>query len=68
MEFFPANEFNQDWEIVVRTMGIRYVAWQGNQKYTGDELPAFSQSSTLDDFALDVQAVMRAVAEELNGQ
>jgi len=68
MEFFPANEFNQDWEIVVRTMGIRYVAWQGNRKYTGDELPAFSQSSTLDDFALDVQAVMRAVAEELNGQ
>jgi hypothetical protein len=31
MEFFPPNEFNQDWETVVRTMGIRYVAWQGNQ-------------------------------------
>jgi hypothetical protein len=31
MEFFPPDEFNQDWETVVRTMGIRYVAWQGNQ-------------------------------------
>ncbi|KAI0278082.1 hypothetical protein BGY98DRAFT_934005 [Russula aff. rugulosa BPL654] len=31
MEFFPPNEFNQDWETVVRTMGIHYVAWQGNQ-------------------------------------
>lgn len=31
MEFFPPNEFNRGWEIVVRSMGIRYVAWQGNQ-------------------------------------
>jgi hypothetical protein len=31
MEFFPPNEFNRDWEIVVGSMGIRYVAWQGNQ-------------------------------------
>ena len=31
MELFPPNEFNRDWETVVRTMGIRYVAWQGNQ-------------------------------------
>jgi len=84
MEFFPSNGFNRDWEIVVRTMGIRYVAWQGNQcvlillyddfpdlttryrKYTGDDLPAFSQSSTHDDFALDAPAVIRAITEELN--
>jgi hypothetical protein len=31
MEFFPPNEFNRDWETVVGSMGIRYVAWQGNQ-------------------------------------
>ena len=31
MEIFPPNEFNRDWETVVRTMGIHYVAWQGNQ-------------------------------------
>jgi hypothetical protein len=31
MELFPPSEFNRDWETVVRTMGIRYVAWQGNQ-------------------------------------
>jgi hypothetical protein len=31
MEFFPPNGFNRDWETVVRSMGIRYFAWQGNQ-------------------------------------
>ena len=34
MEFFPPNEFNRDWETIVQTMGIRYVAWQGNQCVT----------------------------------
>jgi len=31
MEFFPPDEFNRDWETVVRSMGVQYVAWQGNQ-------------------------------------
>jgi hypothetical protein len=31
MEFFPPNEFNRDWETVVQSMGIRYVAWQNDQ-------------------------------------
>jgi hypothetical protein len=66
MEIFPPNAFNRDWETVVRTMGIHYVAWQGNQKYTGDDLPAFSESSTHDDFALDAQAVVGTITEELN--
>jgi hypothetical protein len=34
IEFFPPGEFNQNWETVVRSMGIRYVAWQGNQCVT----------------------------------
>lgn len=66
MELFPPNKFNRDWETVVRTMGIRYVAWQDNQKYTGENLPTFSESSTHDDFALNAQAVMGAITEELN--
>ncbi|KAN0113892.1 hypothetical protein V8E52_007200 [Russula decolorans] len=66
MELFPPSEFNRDWETVVRTMGIRYVAWQGNQKYTDEDLPPFSESSTYDDFALDAQAVVQAITEELN--
>jgi len=38
------------------------------RKYAGEEnLPAFSQSSTVDEFALDAQAVVRAITEELNG-
>jgi len=65
MEIFPPGEFNRNWATVVRSMGIRYVAWQGNQKYTDDNLPEFSQSSTFEDFELDVQAVVAAITEEL---
>lgn len=85
IELFPPNEFNRDWETVVRTMGIRYIAWQGNQcvifpslpllggltncmirKYTSENLPEFSQSPTYEDFALDAQAVIRSITEDLN--
>lgn len=31
MEIFPRDEFNRDWETVVRSMGIRYVAWRDNR-------------------------------------
>ncbi|KAI0287548.1 hypothetical protein BC826DRAFT_1108391 [Russula brevipes] len=66
IEIFPPGEFNQNWETVVRSMGIRYIAWQGNQKYTDENLPPFSESSSFEDFSLDVQAVMRSIKEELN--
>jgi len=64
MEFFPPNAFNRDWETVVSSMGIRYVAWQGNNKYSGN-LPAVSLTATYEDFGLDAKAVVRAVSEEL---
>jgi len=66
MEFFPPNEFNRDWETTVRSMGIQYFAWQGNQKYTGENLPTITQTSAFDDFALDAEAVVRAITEEIN--
>jgi hypothetical protein len=31
MEFFPPDVFNRDWETVVQSMGIRYIAWQDDQ-------------------------------------
>ena len=31
MEFFPSGVFTRDWELVIRSMGIRYIAWQGEQ-------------------------------------
>jgi len=64
MEFFPPNVFNRDWETVVRSMGIRYVAWQGDKKHSGN-LPAVSHTATYEDFALDAKAVVRSVSEEL---
>ena len=39
MEIFPPGEFNRNWETVVRSMGIRYVAWQGNQYVTSPPPP-----------------------------
>lgn len=90
MEFFPPNVFNRDWETVVQSMGIRYVAWQGNQlrftpsslplqgrahsrgslcanrKYFGENLPGVTLTATYEDFALDAQAVVRAISEELD--
>lgn len=66
MEFFPPDVFNRDWETVVQSMGIRYIAWQGNQKYSGDTLPAVTHAATNEDFALDAQAVVRAISEELD--
>jgi hypothetical protein len=38
VEIFPPGEFNRNWATVVRSMGIRYVAWQGNQ-YVHDVSP-----------------------------
>ncbi|KAH8987841.1 hypothetical protein EDB92DRAFT_2115927 [Lactarius akahatsu] len=66
MEFFPPNVFNRDWETVVQSMGIRYVAWQGNQKYSGENLPTITRAPTYEDFALDAQAVVRAISEEFD--
>ncbi|KAF8260814.1 hypothetical protein EI94DRAFT_1789756 [Lactarius quietus] len=66
MEFFPPTVFNRDWETVVHSMGIRYYAWQGNQKYSGVNLPAVTLAATYEDFALDARAVVRAISEELN--
>jgi hypothetical protein len=66
MEFFPPNRFNRDWETVVHSMDIRYVAWQGNRKYSGENLPTVVRAPTYEDFALDTQAVVRAVSEELD--
>lgn len=39
VEIFPPGEFNRNWATVVRSMGIRYVAWQGNQYVHGFPLP-----------------------------
>ncbi|KAH9074183.1 hypothetical protein EDB83DRAFT_2549666 [Lactarius deliciosus] len=66
MEFFPSTVFNRDWETVVQSMGIRYVAWQGNQKYSSENLPTITRAPSYEDFALDAQAVLRAISEELD--
>lgn len=36
-----------------------------HRKFTGENLPEFSQSSVFEDFELDAQAVVAAIAEGL---
>ena len=58
MEFFPPNVFNRDWETVVQSMGIRYVAWQGNQlRFTHSSLPLQGHGHSRD-FPLRQQKIL----------
>ncbi|KAL4248526.1 hypothetical protein ABKN59_007826 [Abortiporus biennis] len=71
MEFFPGGTFRRDQEFAVRSIGIRYVAWWNDRKFSGDLLPpvlGFSNGRTpnLDDreVALDPKAVLAEIKEE----
>ncbi|KAI0322848.1 hypothetical protein OF83DRAFT_1167141 [Amylostereum chailletii] len=65
MEFFPSGAFVSNWAVVMRSMGINYVAWQGTQKFTSDALPAVTRPSGPQNIHIDAAAVVRAVSEEL---
>jgi|SRR6267142_272888 len=47
MEVFPSGEFNRNWETVVRSMGIRYVAWQGKRYVSKSLFPALMNGGFL---------------------
>ncbi|KAI0064387.1 hypothetical protein BV25DRAFT_1898814 [Artomyces pyxidatus] len=65
IELFPSGAFTRDWEIVVRSMGIRYVGFQGEQKFTSEALPAVSNPSSLQDIHIDAKAIVAAINDEL---
>ncbi|KAI0266060.1 hypothetical protein BC834DRAFT_139560 [Gloeopeniophorella convolvens] len=65
VELFAPGAFNRDWEAVVRSMDVRYVAWQGGRMYTGDEMPPVVGAAAHEDIAVDAQAVVRGIAELL---
>ncbi|THH13806.1 hypothetical protein EW146_g6452 [Bondarzewia mesenterica] len=66
MEFFPSGSFTRDWEIVMHSMGTRYIAWQGDQKFTSQSLPLISRPSGAQEVRIDAKAVVRAIKEELS--
>ncbi|KAI0052163.1 hypothetical protein FA95DRAFT_1553853 [Auriscalpium vulgare] len=66
VELFPASTFTRDWELVIRSMGINYIAFQGDRQYTGDTLPPVSNVASLQDIHVDALAVARAISDALS--
>ncbi|KAL7277254.1 hypothetical protein ACG7TL_009107 [Trametes sanguinea] len=68
MEFFPQGTFVRDQEYAVRELGIDYIAWWGERKFSGSDLPDVSSSSAQGGqdtrVPIDVDAVLRTVREE----
>ncbi|KAI0370526.1 hypothetical protein BV20DRAFT_966417 [Pilatotrama ljubarskyi] len=67
MEFFPPGTFVRDQQYAAQALGIDYVAWWNEQRFTKDSLPTVSAPAGTGQDArvpLDVDAVLRAVREE----
>ncbi|TDL22823.1 hypothetical protein BD410DRAFT_898043 [Rickenella mellea] len=64
MEFFPQNLFSNELEFVTRSLGIDYIGWWENQKFTRQALPPVQMSRAESvEVAIDVDAVVKAVDE-----
>ncbi|EMD35587.1 hypothetical protein CERSUDRAFT_116315 [Gelatoporia subvermispora B] len=68
MEFFPPGIFIRDQEFAVRSLGMRYMAWWNDRKFTGNSLPPIIRpDETISPglrMPLDVTAVLNALREE----
>ncbi|KII87619.1 hypothetical protein PLICRDRAFT_176414 [Plicaturopsis crispa FD-325 SS-3] len=72
IEFFPAGVFVRDQAFPVRALGSHYVAFQNEQKFTGDALPAAyapppHEREAQAVISLDVRAVIETVREAVRG-
>ncbi|KAL6302988.1 hypothetical protein BKA93DRAFT_364114 [Sparassis latifolia] len=69
MEFFPPGTFVRDQEFAARSLGLRYMAWWNDRKFTGDSLPPVmlpDESSLNQRIPIEPNAVVQAVREELS--
>ncbi|TFK38131.1 hypothetical protein BDQ12DRAFT_684016 [Crucibulum laeve] len=67
MEFFPEETFVRDEELVVGSIGLKYVAWWNSRKFTTDDLPPVGDSGhDRGAIKVDTDAVVRAVHEILS--
>ncbi|OCH86765.1 hypothetical protein OBBRIDRAFT_737399 [Obba rivulosa] len=70
MEFFPPGIFVRDQEFAVRSLGMRYMAWWNDRKFTGNSLPPIippdETISPGQQMPLDVTAVISTIREELS--
>ncbi|KAH9919805.1 uncharacterized protein B0H18DRAFT_1026300 [Fomitopsis serialis] len=66
MEFFPPDTFMRDQEFAVRSLGMRYIAWWNNRKFTANTLPpVFRAVDPNQRVPISVDAVMQAIRDEI---
>ncbi|KAF8644907.1 hypothetical protein AX16_008190 [Volvariella volvacea WC 439] len=56
IELFPPEVFSRDQELSMNSLGINYIAWWKDRKFTSDDLPPVSQEDDNDDKLLNVDA------------
>ncbi|CCL99592.1 uncharacterized protein FIBRA_01610 [Fibroporia radiculosa] len=69
MEFFPPGTFMRDQEFAVRSLGMRYMAWWNDRKFTGNSLPPVIRPDEAiaveERFSISADAVIQSIREEI---
>ncbi|PCH35351.1 hypothetical protein WOLCODRAFT_139864 [Wolfiporia cocos MD-104 SS10] len=64
MEFFAPGTFMRDREYAMRVLGMRYIAWWNERKFTGSSLPPVIRPESTEEYlSVDVDAILRTVRE-----
>ncbi|KAI0754406.1 hypothetical protein C8Q80DRAFT_1138876 [Daedaleopsis nitida] len=67
MEFFPPGTFVRDQQFAMQVLGIDYIAWWNDMKFTKDNLPAVTVTSPTSwdaHIPINVEAVLHTIREE----
>jgi len=67
MELFPSGYFSRDQELPARSLGIRYVAWRNEQKFTDNDLPPTVQphEDSAEGISINPAAIVQAIRDEI---
>ncbi|KAJ7269861.1 hypothetical protein C8J57DRAFT_1323746 [Mycena rebaudengoi] len=66
MELFPPETFAREQQIVAQSLGINYVAWWNDRKFSSQDLPPVSRPSTDQIVPIDIPAVISAIRQTLS--
>ncbi|KAF8887589.1 hypothetical protein BD779DRAFT_1527080 [Infundibulicybe gibba] len=65
MELFPTDTFARDNELAIHSLGMHYIAWWDNQKFTSDDLPAVATSGN-QVVKVNPDAIVQSIHETLS--
>ncbi|EGN92868.1 hypothetical protein SERLA73DRAFT_190456 [Serpula lacrymans var. lacrymans S7.3] len=68
MEIFPSGVFFRDEELAVHSLGIRYVAWQNERKFSSNSLPPVTVPDDMHtrDISINPAAIIEAIGHEIS--